>query len=367
MILKNGEAWDEVFRAGKHVDSNGVTRSYTEADLDKIASSYDARKHEAPIVVGHPKDNAPAFGWVESLKREGTKLLAKYKQISPDFTQWAQQGLYKKKSIALYPDMSLRHVGYLGAQPPAIKGLPDFAFEEGSDPITIEFMEDSRMSVLQRLMRRMREYLFAKDGVPKADETIPEWELGMLDPSEEPNATPSFKEPDMNVQELQAKLDAEIAARQQADAAFAESEAKRKTAEEENARLLDAQNKADRDARRASATAFAESLVKESKIAVVAKADVVDFMEALHEAGEVEFSEGEARVKKSAVERFKSLLQSFPPRVEFAEVATRENAGSAGSESAEAVAIKAAQYREEQTKAGNHISFTEAVGAVSKK
>ena len=67
----------EIFKVGKHTSSNGVEKDYSLDDLKFIAESYKPSEHEAPIVVGHPVDNSPAFGWIESLKVKGDKLLAK--------------------------------------------------------------------------------------------------------------------------------------------------------------------------------------------------------------------------------------------------------------------------------------------------
>lgn len=149
-MFLGGNKWDEIFRAGNHTDSQGRVRSWSEADLDRIVQSYDPAKHEAPIVVGHPKDNAPAFGWVSALKREGKALLAQYSQVAAEFVEAVRDGRYKKRSISIYPDGTLRHVGWLGAQPPAIKGLPDFAFSDGDgDPHTYEesTQEGNRMTI----------------------------------------------------------------------------------------------------------------------------------------------------------------------------------------------------------------------------
>jgi hypothetical protein len=137
-------AFIEIFKTGTHTDSAGREREWTERDLDKIVEKYNSQKeHEAPIVVGHPKDNSPAFGWVESLKREGNKLLAKVKDVAENFKEWVNQGLYKKRSISLYPDMLLRHVGFLGAVPPAVKGLADFKFQDDNKEI-LEYFEENK-------------------------------------------------------------------------------------------------------------------------------------------------------------------------------------------------------------------------------
>jgi hypothetical protein len=122
--------WIEVFRVGRHTDSGGNTQDWTFKDLEKIASSYNPQEHEAPIVIGHPETDSPAYGWIEALKVEGEKLLAKPGQLVEQFKDWIRKGLYKKVSIALYPDLTLRHVGFLGAMPPAVKGLQDIRFQE---------------------------------------------------------------------------------------------------------------------------------------------------------------------------------------------------------------------------------------------
>lgn len=130
--------WFAIFKTGRHTDSSGNEKEWTENDLDKIAETYNPQNHEAPIVIGHPKTNSPAFGWVEKLKRVGDTLYALPKQLANEFAELVNKGLFKKRSISLYPDGTLRHVGFLGAQPPAVKGLPDVEFNEGEQLSVIE-------------------------------------------------------------------------------------------------------------------------------------------------------------------------------------------------------------------------------------
>lgn len=126
--------WIEVFRAGKQTDSSGDTREWTQADLENIVNLYNMQeaegRHEAPIVVGHPTQNSPAYGWVESLKTRGGKILAKIKQLDSEFRELVNNGRYNRVSIALYPNMLLRHIGFLGAVPPAVKGLKPAQFAD---------------------------------------------------------------------------------------------------------------------------------------------------------------------------------------------------------------------------------------------
>ncbi|HFO0136935.1 TPA: peptidase, partial [Pseudomonas aeruginosa] len=57
------------FRAGRHLDSRGRQVEFSEADLDAAIAGYDPALHRAPLVIGHPKDNGPAYGWVGSISR----------------------------------------------------------------------------------------------------------------------------------------------------------------------------------------------------------------------------------------------------------------------------------------------------------
>ena len=69
--------WIEVFRGGTQVDSSG-TEHDGDALIDKAVSSFNTAEHEPPVVIGHPKDNAPAYAWVEGLKsnvKNGAKVL----------------------------------------------------------------------------------------------------------------------------------------------------------------------------------------------------------------------------------------------------------------------------------------------------
>lgn len=128
----------EIFSSGSHTSDKGITKDYSADDLNYIASNYNPTESEAPIVIGHPVDSSPAYGWIESLKVEGDKLIAKAKDIVPEFLNAVKQGLYKKRSISLDKDGKLRHVGFLGGALPAVKGLADIQFSENDSASTYE-------------------------------------------------------------------------------------------------------------------------------------------------------------------------------------------------------------------------------------
>lgn len=127
--------WIEIFKTGKQTDSKGKQETYSREDLCSIADKYNAnsqdRAFQAPVVIGHPDTDDPAMGWVEKLAIRGDRLLAKLTKMDCNFLQDLTKGRFRKVSIALNSDNTLRHVGFLGAAQPAVKGLStDFYIED---------------------------------------------------------------------------------------------------------------------------------------------------------------------------------------------------------------------------------------------
>ncbi|SDO03960.1 hypothetical protein SAMN04488516_11727 [Desulfonauticus submarinus] len=175
--------WIPVFKKGKWTDLSGNTKEWTDKDLETIVEKYNSQnEHEAPVVLGHPKDDSPAYGWVEKLKKEGDLIYAKLKDVSKEFVDWVKKGFYKKRSIALYPDLLLRHVGFLGGTPPAVKGLPDVSFSS-SDFVSLEFSEADlaeKISIIGELFQKIREFFIEKYGKEEVDKVVPSWDVDIL-------------------------------------------------------------------------------------------------------------------------------------------------------------------------------------------
>lgn len=134
----------EIFKAGTHRDDAGNTHTFTRAQLEEMAATYNATLREAPLTVGHPKDNLPAYGWVQRVFiNDAGNLAIDTHQVDPAFADMVKAGRFKKRSASFYPPGAphnptpgkwyLRHVAFLGAQPPAVAGLKDMAFAEYGD------------------------------------------------------------------------------------------------------------------------------------------------------------------------------------------------------------------------------------------
>lgn len=131
--------WIDIFRAGQHIDDAGTSRNFSQADIADMAYGYNPAVREAPFVIGHPQTNGPAQGWVAELRAApGGILQARGRQVDPQFAEQLRTGRFKKRSTALYAPNHpsnpapgkwyVRHVGFLGAQPPAVSGLRDIKF-----------------------------------------------------------------------------------------------------------------------------------------------------------------------------------------------------------------------------------------------
>lgn len=161
-----------IFRGGKVVSSNGQKISFGKGRIKQIADTYNRLRktnaHEAPIVKGHPTDNAPAFGWIDRLVARGLDLFAIPKQVDPDFANDVSMGKHKKISIALYQPLSnhnpapgefvLQHVGFVPV--PAIKGLRDPTFSGISDSLILNFSENP-MDSLQNFKDALGAFLLS--------------------------------------------------------------------------------------------------------------------------------------------------------------------------------------------------------------
>lgn len=366
----------QIFTPGQHIASNGESLNFTEAQLAASAKAYDPAKHEAPIVVGHPKHDAPAYGWVKSLAY-ADGLEAEPHQVDPAFAEMFSAGRFKKISASFYtPDSPnnpvpgvyyLRHVGCLGAQPPAVKGLRNPEFAEAEQGV-IEFADMGDMQNAS-LWRRLRDWMIGEKGLDVADNIIPEYAVSSLedcartcsgcgcDPCTCPSGTsysekhPPTKGDEMSVEDKArlAALEKENAELKAKDAAFAEAEKKRAS-----------------DARHTEHLAFAEGLVNEGKL-LPAQKDVtvatLDFM-----AGQeavVEFGEGDA--KKPLADAFKGMLQAMPKVVDFGEVAGGTGMAEEAEMTPEVMAAKAIEFQESEAAAGRIITTAQAVQHVKPK
>ncbi len=360
----------EIFKPGRHTAMSGAVIDFTEADLKATAGAYDPKLHEAPLVVGHPAIDAPAYGWVKGLAYRET-LQAEPDQVDPAFADLVKAGRFKKISASFYaPDSKanpkpgvyyLRHVGFLGAQPPAVKGLKSASFADNEEGV-IEFGDwtDVRSA---RVLRALRDWLISKFGVEEADKAVPGYEIDALqeDAGATATKTNAFSEPkreEMKMIDLKKKEE-DIAAREQKlTAGEAALTAKEASFAEREGKIIAAEAKA----RRAGVDSYVEGLIKAGKVLPAHKVGLVEFMAGLSADAVIEFGEGDKKEKKPALDWLKGYLGAQPKVVEFAE----KGAGEAiDLNDADAIAKKAREHVDAEAKAGRTVSYTEAVAHVT--
>lgn len=339
----------EIFRAGRHMDDAGAVHHFSEADVDGMAASYNPALREAPLTVGHPKDNLPAYGWVKAVGRNAAGVLTiTPHSVEPQFAEMVAARRFPKRSASFYPPQSpnnptpgkwyLRHVAFLGAQPPAIAGLKDIQFSEDDAGGAVSFSET-----------------VPADAPPvRAAAAI--------------TAEPLPQEPDDMSKELQAQLDeanAQLAAEKTARAkADADAAAAKKTAEAAQAETASFAERARTD-RKASFVSFAQAQVTAGRLLPKDQGMAVATLEALADAQPVEFAEGDATRKVSPAQWLQDLIAAAQPAVSFGEFAPGHAAGQSQTGTAkgksDAEIDKAAHAYARQHK----VDYAEALTAVT--
>ena len=119
----------EIFATGTH---NGD--KYTEKDIDDIVDAFNALDYRPAVKVGHTKDEpgAPSYGWIENLRKSGTKLLADFTDMHDSVVNAIRERKYDNVSSEIYFNLkrggktfrrALKAVALLGAEVPAVAGL----------------------------------------------------------------------------------------------------------------------------------------------------------------------------------------------------------------------------------------------------
>lgn len=368
----------EIFKPGKHTSAGGSTLDFSEDTLRQAVSAYDPALHEAPIVVGHPKDNHPAFGWIKSLEFSDGKLLANPGEVNPDFAEIVASGAYKKRSASWYlPDspsnpkpgsLYLRHVGFLGAQPPAIKGLRDVSFSEAEEGV-VEFADTGFVaSLLASTMRRMREWIISDKGIDAADAVVPAYVVTELE-AESRKPAHVIEQPIPQAVMPASFNESEETGMTPEEIAAMKAENERLKAEQQQA--VDFAEKQADMVKREAAIARKEigleidGLIAAGKVLPVQKPGLVEFMASLGETDQVvEFGEGDSAKKLSPREFMRGYLASMPKLVDFGEHSKDAGASNADDLTGVELAQKITEYQEAMSAKGISVSATEAVAAV---
>lgn len=358
--------WFEVFRTGTHTDSKGREKTWTTEDLDKMVSNFS----EAPVVIGHPKSTDPAFGWIGEVKRDGEKLLAKCKSVISEFESAVEEGLYPNRSISVDRNTGIiRHVGFLGAVPPAVSGLEPINFNaEDEDAEVFEFMDAAtanRVNAVGDILQGLRDFMIEKYGLDTTDKVLGQWNIDYLK-----SATPDETAPQEVLSAFCQKLVDSVEIVENPDPKKDEANAEFSQAVPDEKDTIIAQLEADNkklrnEANQKEYSSFCQDLLNEGKLTPVQKDYASEFMAKLEDTDSFDFADAG---EKSSVEHFKDFLKTLPVQVDLTEFAKKDNADDTSAElSAKELANEAKAYQFEQAQNGVTISITEAVNTVKKK
>ena len=174
------DGWIDVCRTGTWRDMSGREVEIDGPRLGRIAGAY-AEADPAPVVVGHPATDAPAYARIERLRVVGDRLQAKLSDIAAPFRDAVEAGRYTGRSIALKGD-ELRHLGFLGGVAPAVPGLAPTSFADPADTV-VEFADEalwdmqSGWRAMASIARAWRDRLIEKESLEVADQVIPDWQV----------------------------------------------------------------------------------------------------------------------------------------------------------------------------------------------
>lgn len=282
----------EVFKTGEHISANGIAKNWTEEDLQSIVNAYNEQQdHNAPVVIGHPTTNSPAYGWVKALEYKDGVIYAELDKVDTQFAELVNEGKYQKVSIALYENGLLRHVGFLGAVPPAIKGLKPFKFNSEQKYIEINYQENNKKD---------------NDMTTQEQSSLLNWVSKTFN-EEVASQIASYIDKNFTKEEIEKKPEPE-------KPTFSESP--------EFLNMMEKITALERKKKELEFNEYFNKEVNEGYLVPSQRATIEKLFE-LNDDISYEFNEGETKTIKHSQDLIKDLIRSFPKQIEFNEIAHR--------------------------------------------
>lgn len=357
-------------KPGTYRDAHGRPTDLSADRLKALADSYVPGTDKAPLVLGHPKDGAPAYGWIDALEFDETAgLYGTVSNVATDLAAAVERGAYRNVSISIYPKggktnptperEALRHVGVLGAQVPAIRGLEPLSFADDGDVLTIEFSDAEWAGWwgVRSIVRSLRDLLIERFGAEDADRAIPSYLIDSIDGAvqeagRDDDMAPAFAAPPPDPK---PKETPRMSGTEDKSADFAEREADIARREAAIKVREDDQAKRDAAATEAASLEFADGLIGKGLLAPAKRDAVAAIHRELSGAdAPLSFSDGKT---EDAAAAFEGLFSSASPVIDLAERSTPDQSSDLDGGDPDALAKRAKTLMKED----DALSFAEAI------
>ena len=384
---KGFDNYIELIPVGTHVDSKGTKVTFTDADFAQAIANTDVSTDAVPIVIGHPKETSPAYGWGKDFKVENGRMYGLFRDVNTDFAEAVEKKSYPNRSISLGRNdkgLYIKHVGFLGGAAPAIKGMAEIQFNEDASEQVFEFNQAQAFSTVGYLLnnvgnlfRSMRDKMIASDGVEAADRFFSEWEINSLQTASErinsqlDSTDNNFSETDAEaafvdgmVAAAQDKLNAEQAAADAQTAAAAARTAAAAEFAERNDQLAAENQQLKAQMARQAIHAQVAGWQQVGKLTPALSGGVAEFMAGLDAVQTFEFSAANGTQAVSASTWFAEFVERLSP----IQLGVEQADGSYTASPTDTASITAAahEYAKAQSDKGIEVSWTDAVIHVSR-
>ena len=350
--------WFAIFRTGTHTDRHGRTATFAAADLDGLVERFTPG--DSNCVITHEELYSPfGYGRINELKRDGDVLYARCDEASlePQFAELIEAGRLHNRSVQLIPEAGgghrLGHVAFLGAEPPAVSGLPPIAYATAALVFSTadawdRVRETADRANLWEALRRVARRLLPES---EADELVPEWQANIAREDVGAAREAAEREDRMDgTTTTYSAADIEAARRQGAADAAAEAE---RTAARATART--------------ELSARVKKLVDEGRLTPAQSHGLVELGLGLDAGLSLEFAAGDGgAVRVSPREHLFRMLEGLPVQIRRG----REFAGAGtdpGAPPRDAGALRAAalEYQANERRAGRAVDIVTAVRHVA--
>jgi len=322
------KGWIEIARSGRYEGKMPLTRKVFESCVRRFPRQLSGDGDGIPVCLGHPGDDAPAWGWLTALQirpngrtgpDEGWSLYMQI-QVQPELRLMLARKMFTGRSIALREVskdvFELRHVAFLGGKAPAVPGMEKLKLSAVDDKQLFEFADLGECLTFQITQKESAmnfcPHCGAKldashtDTCPKCGQALTEFSASP--PLEDSDGGDGGKDGEYARADKVAALEARL------------------KEEEEKRTKQEAELAAERAARRLSeAKAFCEGLKREGRLVPAQEPGLAEFLAALPDKEKgLSYSDGKQTREPSLRAFMEAFLTAGPKLVEFGEVARRQ-------------------------------------------